>query len=372
MEKLGIRELINLLRDKGIPIDEKYLNSIIREINPYISEYINPIPTKFIESNIFLSELNKILKEHTYFNRTDKVLLIKLIIALFNIYNSNPTDFINVLGIERDPQGLLRMLRYENVLMKEPVFEKFVDSIKQFIKIHIACQSNKKTLLSMLEGYTNEKRSQRTEAQRIRNLKTREKLEQYGEFYHSSKIRVKSFLLMLGFSPYDGYDLWENKTKWRNQYRIWSNFHHIPYDPEGEKEEDLVHIPIVNPDDIGKEYNYLTHNYISNLESQIAKDRISEVIKAQIKQKLEDIKEIIIYNTSVIQKAVLDFNPVILNQLIGWRDRDIEKAKERLMDKDFSWSKGVEKYIPISKNDRRLTPEQTKIIIKYIQNLRNS
>jgi len=369
LNKIGIRETTDFLRDRGISIDEKSLNSIIREFSPYITPYISLLPTKSMKSGIFLAELKKILKKHKYFHRVDNMILVKLIMALFYFYNSDPNEFVNKLGIERDAQALLRMLSYENILVKEPVFEEVVMRIKYFIENYIINLTNKEKLRSMLEDYIYEKQTQRSEAQRIRNLKAREKLGQYGEFYHSSKIRVKNFLLMLGFSPYDGYDLWGNKTQWRNRYRIWSNFHHIPYDPKDKKEEDLIHIPIVNPNDIGNDHIYLTHNYISNLESQLVKDNISDLNKIHIKQKLEDIKERLIYNISIIKKSVLNLNPTILNKLKGCNFLDIEKTKERLMDNDFSWSKGIERFIPISKKDKRLTSEQTNAIIKDIKRL---
>jgi len=40
-------------------------------------------------------------------------------------------------------------------------------------------------------------------------------------------------------------------------------------------------------------------------------------------------------------------NPDLLDMLIGWEKESILKAKNRLMDLDFSWANNVEKFIPI-------------------------
>lgn len=45
---------------------------------------------------------------------------------------------------------------------------------------------------------------------------------------------------MMGFSPYDGYDMWESMKKWWERFRIWANFHHIDYNDENEEEDNLV------------------------------------------------------------------------------------------------------------------------------------
>lgn len=50
-------------------------------------------------------------------------------------------------------------------------------------------------------------------------------------------------------------------------------------------------LPVTHPKDIGREYKYLTHNDIGNLESKLAKTDISKYHKKEALIQLKEIKK---------------------------------------------------------------------------------
>jgi len=185
--------------------------------------------------------------------------------------------------------------------------------------------------------------------------------------------RVRKFIILLGFSPYDGFDIWNNKKKIKGTFRIYANFHHYHYNPVDQSDDDLVFIPVKPP----KKYqnnggNYLTHNMIAGREGNLKRTDISNETRKRNAEELKSIEEIIGYNSSLIEKAVFTLNSDLLNNLRGWGTRSIKKIKERLKDKKFLWCKGIEKYIPSARGHKneRINAKNTAKIIQGIINLR--
>lgn len=368
LPKMTIGNMVSLLREKGYSLDESYVNDVKNKLYSFLSLKLKMIPLKFISHELFLERLNKIQEEHKFFERIDNYKLVKLIISVYKCFGHSPSEFVDTIRITRDPQALLTLLNYENIFVKETAFNKTVIKLKYFIENHILKSSRKTQLFRMLEDYIYEKEIQRDEAKKLRNLRNREKIGRYGATYFSPKFRVKKFLLMLGFSPYDGYDMWENKTKWRERYRIWASLHHIDYNDENDEEDNLVFIPVTHPEDIGREYKYLTHNYIGNLELKLAKTDISKSNQKDALIQLDEIKKKIKVNSDLLERAVFSLNPDLLDMLIGWEKESILKAINRLMNLDFSWANNVEKYIPISSHRPSLKDKIS--IIRAIQESR--
>ncbi|MFX1277006.1 MAG: hypothetical protein ACFFBP_05930 [Promethearchaeota archaeon] len=370
IKKLSIRNITDKLREIGYSVDEKYLNDIIDKIYYYISTSISMPHKQFIKRDIFINELEKIKTTHKSYNRIINFLLLKFILLLFKSFKGNPSLFIEKLGIERDPQALIRTLKFNNIYVKVNVLEKVIIAFREFIYNEIDDFEQQKNLNELLEEYYYEKQQSRTETQKKRNLKARERISNYGNYYKSTKIRIKRFILMLGFSPYDGYDLWKNKTKYKDKFRIWANFHHIHYNSNDESQDDLIFLPLVHPDDIGKDYYYLTHNKVSNFESILVKEDISDQIKSMTQIKLENIKNRIIKNSNIILNAIITINPEILNDLKGWDKSSIIMAKKRLIDTEFLWIAGIEQYIPAYYKHKKIDINNIMNIIDEIQQMR--
>lgn len=181
---------------------------------------------------------------------------------------------------------------------------------------------------------------------------------------------------MLGFSPFDGFDIWDNKLIIKDKYRIYANFHHYHYAPEGQSENDLVFIPTRPPKKIRNgEYltkNYLSHNSISGLEGNLKRNDISDETRTRIVKKLQEIENLIEFNSNLIEKAVYTQNDEKLHELKNWSVDDIRRAMTRLRDDTFSWAKGIEDYLPTADgyNRTRIDAEERESIVRGIINKR--
>lgn len=89
---------------------------------------------------------------------------------------------------------------------------------------------------------------------------------------------------------------------------------------------------------------------------------------------LREIEKRVKFNSDLIIKAVLTLDQRLLDDLIGWSKVDIKNIKSRLLDKDFSWTKGVEASLPFTKKQegKIISSEITSHIIQEILKERKS
>jgi len=214
--------------------------------------------------------------------------------------------------------------------------------------------------------------SHSTEKKTQKKIREQKRYGKYQTYFFSHKVRVKRFLLMLGFSPFDGFDIWGNKITSDNICKVYANFHHFHYNPVGRSEKDLVFIPIKPPEKFRKgDYlvrEYLTHNVISGLEGNLRRDDIKVNTREKIILRLKKIEKVIGKNSKVLEDAVYSKNPKKLKELINWEEEDIQKAIDRLNDFTFSWASNIQKYIPTAEgyDYKRIKMEDVKLIIKDI------
>jgi hypothetical protein len=107
---------------------------------------------------------------------------------------------------------------------------------------------------------------------------------------------------------------------------------------------------------------------ISGREGHLKKKITSPKRRLQIQKDLNKIEEQIEYNSKLIEKAVLTFDSDLLNNLLMWPEKQINQAKLRLFDSKFTWAKGIEKAIPLTKkhNNYKINPQRVREIIKEI------
>ena len=172
----------------------------------------------------------------------------------------------------------------------------------------------------------------------------------------SPAIRLKRFIFMLGFSPFDGYDFLDNifRDKY-NKFRINAHFHHIDYDPKNDMEENLVFLPSKHPNDSKKMIRYMTHDKISGMEATYKDNRTAKQIKNQTRKELSKIKQQLQKNTSIITQVFLSKDSQLLDSLIGWNRQSILKFKNRLEDHSLTWTMDLNKIIPKEKYGKRIS-----------------
>ena len=257
--------------------------------------------------------------------------------------------------------------------------EEFIKHYKKFINKLNVKKVEKEKLMKMLLKFKEERYVYYNYDNSYKERKRREykRYLTYGEYFFDPKSRITRFLVMLGFSPYDGFDIWENKIKIDGEYKIFANFHHYHYNPEDQSENDLVFIPIKPPKNyitkIYQEERFLTHNMIAGKEGHLKKPITSTRKKQQLREVLKEIEERIEYNSIIIEKSVMTFNSALLRKLIGWPENKINKAKVRLLNKNFTWALGLEKSIPLTKkhtNDALNRSDVKQVIQEIIEKRR--
>jgi len=167
---------------------------------------------------------------------------------------------------------------------------------------------------------------------------------------------------MLGFSPYDGYDMWNNKS-FSKRYKktlIYAQLHHIDdnlNDINSDDEKNLVFIPTKHPKDKNREIHYLTHRKISSYQG-------NENVEI-----LRKIQQRLIFNSKIIKTAFIYDDPSHLDELIGWSEFSIEKIKKRLIDRNLEWTRNIEKLIPKERNSKKNInqSEKSTVIRKLIE-----
>ena len=180
---------------------------------------------------------------------------------------------------------------------------------------------------------------------------------------------------MLGFSPYEGYDIWSNKIIIDGKTRIYANFHHIQYEPEEKSIRDLVFIPQKPPKNHQKNAEkFLSHSMIAGREGNLKRTDISNVTRHKLERELKEIQKILIYNSMLMEKAVLTLKPEILLKLKGWSAVNMRRAIERLKDQEFSWAQDIEKLVPTAggyEHERIESTEVKSTVQKIISKRKN-
>lgn len=177
---------------------------------------------------------------------------------------------------------------------------------------------------------------------------------------------------MLGFSPYDGYDIWENRIAIKGKCYIFAQFHHNHYSPKDRSEDDLFFLPQKIPRKYAKfkQQPTLTHSMIAGREGNLKMTNIKPETKKKLEIELKQIEHRNEHNASILKEAVLTLHPYLLNNLIEWSTVNIDKAKKRLKDKKFKWANNLEKFIPTAKTSHRKELNKN-VVNKVIQEIIN-
>ncbi|MFW9819410.1 MAG: hypothetical protein ACFFE5_07355, partial [Candidatus Thorarchaeota archaeon] len=329
-------------------------------------------PKKKYSRTGFIKKLNLLYDDYINGDRFDNCILIELIKSTLKHYHIGQFhEFISDLRFwtnQNKAWYLLKKLSTPNTLRRRSDLKDFIKNYNELIKRLNINKKEKEKLHTLLKNFERIRINQFKEKKR----REYEKYLTYGEYFFEPKTRIKRFLLLLGFSPYDGFDIWEKRISVKGNLKIFANFHHYHYEPEDQSENDLVFIPIKPPKKIrtkiyqGK--RFLTHNMISGREGHLKKKITSPLKKLQIQKELNEIEEQIEYNSKLIEQAVLTFDSDLLDNLIGWPEEEIYKAKLRLLDINFTWAIGIEKSIPLTKKheNNKINRQKVGEIIKEI------
>ncbi|NVM17901.1 MAG: hypothetical protein HWN80_09300 [Candidatus Lokiarchaeota archaeon] len=371
---------------------DKIKNS--RDLNKYeIESVINPnelhkqsLKTiKSIESrsvinrDFFLHKLLEIREKHKQNDRTDNVILCDLILKSLEFYEdfnafTNDIQFIRPSG---SPKQVLLRLSTENFLDSKHYLDLFIVKYLAFIEGLKTDSKSKAAHISLLTQFRKQKEKINDFGEKSKQKKYREldRRTKYGDFFFSHAVRVERFLLMLGLSPYDGYDIWGNRGKIDGKTRIFANFHHIQYDPEEKSKRELVFIPQKPPKKYQKNMEkFLSHSMIAGREGNLKRTDISNISRHKIERELKEIQKILKYNSMLLEKAVITPKPELILGLKGWSTFKMRKAIERLKDQEFSWAKDVEKLVPTAggyEHERIENTEVKSIIQKIISKRKN-
>ena len=111
---------------------------------------------------------------------------------------------------------------------------------------------------------------------------------------------------------------------------------------------------------------------VSGREGLLKKPGISPKAKNRLKKELKEIEEIIEFNSKIIEDSIYFLRSDGLNDLKNWSKENINKAKLRLLDSNFSWAKGIVESIPLTKEhaNKKLEQSEAKGVIQEILNER--
>ncbi|MHA1669969.1 MAG: hypothetical protein ACTSV5_05250 [Promethearchaeota archaeon] len=372
-EPIYKKGFIKKLKEKGYNLPNIFYK-VMKQLECFVS--IQHSIVIFDEKNLN-DFLLKTQIEYKKMERIDNVVLIDLILETLKFYKDRFTDLMDDLEFiskNKKASRLLEKLATPNVFNKESNLEFFIENFNNLINNLQVNEKRKQTLRILLEKFECKRRDyyKYTEKKTLKKRRDQERYRKYQNFFFSHKIRVKRFLLMLGFSPFDGFDIWGNKITSGNIFKVYANFHHLHYNPVGRSEKDLVFLPIKPPKKFRKgDYlvrEYLTHNIISGLEGNLRRDDIKIKTKEKIILRLNKIEEIIEKNSKVLEDAVYSKNPKKLRKLINWEEDDIQKVIDRLNDFTFSWASNIQKYLPTAEgyDYKRIDMEDVNLIIKEI------
>ena len=351
-----------------------YLSQVLREDINYTPQYTQKIFLEYTK-DVFIEKLVEIKESNEKQGRIDNILLIDLILKTldFSDYEfKNFTKNLSFIHNRGTPSRIVERLTNPDCFDKITKLEAFVKKYTKLIEKIAISKQEKKLLFNLLKEF-NEKRLNYYNYEKKKILKKRrekERLQQYGDDFYSVLSRIKSFLLMLGFSPYDGYDIWENRITNSGECHMFANYHHYHYTPKDQSDDDLIFIPqrIPRKYEKSKQQPTLTHSMIAGKEGNLKMTNIKPETKIKIEKELDKIEHRIEHNASNLKEAVLTLNPQLLNNLIQWSAVSIDKAKKRLKDKKFKWANGLEKFIPIAKSNHRKKLNKN-VVNKVIQEI---
>ena len=351
-----------------------------KEINTETLKIIESIKSRsVINRDFFLHKLLKIREKHKQIDRTDNVMLCDLILKALEFYEdfnafTNDIQFIRPSG---SPKQVLLRLSTDNFLDSKHYLDLFIVKYLSFIEGLNTSVKNKTAHISLLTKFYKEKEklNQYNEKSKQKKYRELDRRAKYGDLFFSHAVRVERFLMMLGFSPYDGYDIWGNKVVVDGKTRIFASFHHIQYEPEEKSKRDLVFIPQKPPKKYQKNAEkFLSHSMIAGREGNLKRTDISNIARHKIEKELKDIQKILKYNSMLLEQAIITLKPELLLKLKGWSADKMRKAIERLKDQDFSWAQDVEKLVPTAGGydyERIQSTEVKKIIQKIISKRKN-
>ena len=369
-------QLYSKFRENGFEVSHTIINELINKFQKFIHDSLLRTPRRVTKLDFFKAELER-GKEKAKRKKKDRcIVLYNLILYTLELYKKDfkkfaeDMSFISSQGIKR----ILERLLNPEVFDKIQYLTKFIDGYEKLIKKLDVNHKKKENLLKLLKKFEEKTKSYyNVEEKKLwKREREKERYKKYNEYFYSFKVRVERFFLMLGYSPFDGFDLWRNKIWVKGNFRIYANFHHYRYDPEEQSRRDLVFIPIKPPKNIRKgEYltkDYLTHSVISGLEGNLKRNDISEETRSRILKKLQKIESIIDFNSKLLERAVYTKNQELLYDLKNWRREDINRAVGRLKDDKFKWAKNLEKYLPTAEgyDYKRINTKDTDSIIKKI------
>lgn len=369
-------QLFDKFRENHIEISHTIANKDINTFHFFIKDSLIRSPRMVTDEYFFKDKLERLKRNSKKEKRFGNEVMYDLILSTLKLYKNNFEKFVNDLTFisSQGNKRILERLSNPNVFDKELYLTKFLKKYEDLIKNLKASSKDKEILLVLLKKFQQRrKKYYKYEEKSRKKERDKERYLKYGDFFYSHKIRVERFSLMLGFSPYDGFDIWENKISLKGKYRIFANFHHFRYNPEEKSKSDLVFIPI-KP---SKKFrvgdyltrSYLTHNNISGLEGNLKRSDISDETRSKILKKLQKIEQIIEHNSIILEEAIYNQNHNVLYDLKNWSKEDINKAKNRLKDNKFTWTKKLEKYLPTANGyeHERINAKEKDLIVKRIR-----
>jgi len=332
-----------------------------------------------INRDFFLHKLLEIRENHKQNDRTDNVMLCDLILKSLEFYEdfSAFTSDIQFIRPSGSPKQVLFRLSKDNFLDSKHYLDLFIVKYLAFIEGLKTDSKSKAAYISLLTQFRKEKEKRNNFGEKRKQKKYRElnRRGKYGDLFFSHAIRVERFLIMLGFSPYDGYDIWGNKVVIDGKTRIFANFHHILYEPEEKSRRDLVFIPQKPPKKYQKNTEkFLSHSMIAGREGNLKRTDFTNITRHKMERELNEIQKLLKYNSMLLEKAVITLKPEPLLKLKGWSAAKTRKAIERLKDQDFSWAQDIEKLVPTAggyEYERIESNEVKNIIQKIISERKN-
>ena len=348
--------MMKKLNKANYTFSEHTLGPILQYINKFIKEDVDFKFKAKISSDYFQNELIKISQNHESFERNHVSTFVDLILKLYKSSNLEPQEFARRLGIySNDPSQILDRVGENGALTRVDIFIEMGKNIENFIKMYIPEKDSKDLQIELgkvIEYFHSAKKI--VKYQSYQKVKKRRAL--YGDNYKSTIVRLKRFIELLGFGPYDGYDFMENKyLDVYNKTRLNAQFHHLDYNSNNDTEENLVFLPAKHPKDSKKKIKYMTHDKISGLEATYKNERTNIDIKKKTHLKLRGIEKRLKINAKIITQAFLTKDKEVLDRLIGWSQQSIMKIKNRLEDSSLSWASSLNNYIPREKYGKKVS-----------------
>ena len=356
-------------------LSEHSLASASKEFLRYVRSTISRLPDTAITSEGFIDKLISI--RHNYKDKDNiSYLFVDLILHLFKASGfKEPDRFLSKLNIYYTKTGrfILLLEEQQRLLVVEKVIEETFASIENFFENYIPVHYQDSTI-KLYNDLRDNINLRKSVIERDRDERIKKRKEKYSRFFKSTHIRIINFIKCSGLSPYDGYDLWENKTfdQETEKIKIFGQFHHIHYNPTDESDKDLVFLPIKHPRDQGKgKAPYLTHHQISGHEAIIKRQDTSQDVKQMSLKELDEIEKIIEYNTQILLKIFFtkDFN--LIKDLIGWSSKSwyeesVKSLIDRVNDNSFNWCNKINDYIPKFKREYLISDEELRKIFQEL------